>query len=89
MPTTIAPLAFVSAYAFNDAAGARLCSASGAYALWTFPLTALPTLVRLLRGERASMAPQRLLESLRWTDLQRGLGGGASGGLAAGLSAVA
>uniref|UniRef100_E6PV53 EamA-like transporter family protein n=1 Tax=mine drainage metagenome TaxID=410659 RepID=E6PV53_9ZZZZ len=68
----------IAAYTLNGAAGARLCSALGAYALWIFPLTVLPTLAWLLRGRWASMAPRRLLESLRWTDLQRGLGGGAS-----------
>lgn len=70
MPTTIAPLAFVAAYTLNDAAGARLCSASGAYALWIFPFIALPTLAWLLRGRRASMAP---VAALRETSMLFGV----------------
>ncbi len=40
----------IAAYTLNDAEGARLSHAPVAYALWIFPLTALPTLAWLLRG---------------------------------------
>ena len=42
--------AVIAAYTLNDAEGARLSHAPVAYALWIFPLTALPTLAWLLRG---------------------------------------
>jgi drug/metabolite transporter (DMT)-like permease len=57
----------IAAYTLNDAVGVRLSGAPFAYALWLFPLTALPTLLWLHRHA----APRRptLREGLR------GLGG--------------
>ena len=82
--------AVIAAYTLNDAAGARASGAPVAYALWTFPLTALPTLAWLLRGRglRALLEPGVSLASqdapsgrqrgARLRPALRGLGGGAS-----------
>jgi drug/metabolite transporter (DMT)-like permease len=80
--------AVIAAYTLNDAAGARASGAPMAYALWTFPLTALPTLAWLLRrrGLDALLAldgpPPRGGAAPRWRaslrPVLRGLGGGAS-----------
>jgi len=80
--------AVIAAYTLNDAAGARVSGAPVAYALWTFPLTALPTLGWLLRrrGLTALLALDLPLPrggaASRWRaslhPVLRGLGGGAS-----------
>lgn len=78
----------IAAYTLNDAAGARASGAPMAYALWTFPLTALPTLAWLLR-HRGMDALLGLDQPRRDNDgvpqrhvnvraVLRGLGGGAS-----------
>ncbi|MFZ5578163.1 EamA family transporter [Thiomonas bhubaneswarensis] len=73
----------IAAYTLNDAAGARLSGAPMSYALWTFPLTALPTVWWLMRGRRLGTLllptpgqPASLRQSVRL--LLRGMGGGAS-----------
>lgn len=71
----------IAAYTVNDARGARLSHAPMAYALWSFALTAPPTLLWLLRGQGApallrghAREPIELPRALR--GLARGLGGG-------------
>ncbi|NNM65199.1 MAG: EamA family transporter [Burkholderiales bacterium] len=68
----------IAAYTLNDAAGVRLSGAPVAYALWIFPLTAFPTLVWLRRGAGTSATPSPGLKMMTWSDVLRGLGGGAS-----------
>ncbi len=57
----------IAAYTLNDALGARLSGAPLTYALWLFPLTAVPTLLWLHR----SAPPRRPT----WPEVRRGLGG--------------
>ena len=79
----LANSAVIAAYTLNDAKGARLSHAPMAYALWSFALTALPTMAWLLRdsGPRALLRPRpeaapQAGQALRL--LLRGAGGGAS-----------
>jgi drug/metabolite transporter (DMT)-like permease len=59
----------IAGYTLNDATGARVSGDAVAYALWIFPLTALPVLVWLTRGD-----PLRGPSKSEWL---KGLGGGA------------
>lgn len=73
----------IAAYTLNDAAGARLSGAPMAYALWTYPLTALPTVGWLLRGRGlgALLQPapgQSVTRGRSAVLLLRGMAGGAS-----------
>ncbi len=79
----LANSAVIAAYTLNDAQGARLSHAPMAYALWSFALTALPTMAWLLRdsGPRALLRSRpdsapHARQALRL--LLRGVGGGAS-----------
>jgi drug/metabolite transporter (DMT)-like permease len=58
----------IAAYTLNDALGARASLSPVAYTLWVEPLSVIPSLLWLLRGQR-----------FRWPDraeIGRGLGGG-------------
>ena len=59
----------IAAYTLNDATGARASDAAVAYTLWILPLTAVPALLWLRRGQLP-----------RWptlAEMGRGVGGGA------------
>ena len=68
----------IAAYTLNDAEGARLSGAPVAYALWIFPLTALPTLAWLLRARAGAPSASDFFSHLHAAEVLRGLGGGAS-----------
>jgi drug/metabolite transporter (DMT)-like permease len=59
----------IAAYTLNDATGARASGDAVAYTFWIFPLSAVPVLLWLNRGQ-----PVRWLLRAEWL---RGLGGGA------------
>ena len=61
----------IAAYTLNDAVGARVSQAPLAYTLWMFPLSAIPSMLWLLR--RTSMRRPSLAEAAR------GLGGAGAG----------
>ena len=67
MRLALANAAVIAAYTLNDAIGARLSGAPLTYALWLFPLTAVPTLLWLHRH-----GPPRLPTR---TEALRGLSG--------------
>ncbi len=68
IPFALANSLVIAAYTLNDALGARASGSPVAYTLWVEPLSLVPSLLWLLRGQRI------VLPSVR--EMARGLGGG-------------
>jgi drug/metabolite transporter (DMT)-like permease len=68
VPFALANAAVIAAYSINDGLGARASLSPVAYTLWVEPLSLLPSLAWLLRGQRLRL-PSR-------AEALRGLGGG-------------
>ncbi len=68
IPFALANSLVIAAYTLNDAIGARASLSPVAYTLWVEPLSLVPALLWLLRGQRLKL-PDR-------AEMLRGLGGG-------------
>ncbi len=68
IPFALANSLVIAAYTLNDALGARASGSPVAYTLWVEPLSLVPSLLWLLRGQRIVLPSAR--------GMARGLGGG-------------